>query len=88
MDNISASKLAEVHPILSAKIYALEEMLIADFRLKVSEGLRSWTHQSELWFQGRNAEGLVICAFPFVLRAASGNVGAGKGRYPLLLSEE
>src|SRR5437899_3023780 len=25
-----------------------------------------------------NAEGLVVCTFPFVLRAASGNVGAGE----------
>ena len=58
LDNISMSRLAEVHPELSRRVQNLASQL--DFPIRVTYGIRSVAQQDALWSIGRDAAGNVI----------------------------
>ncbi len=64
MDNISETRLNEVHPALAALIRKLHDMLAPEFEIRVTQGLRSWSEQATLYAQGRTTPGKIITNAP------------------------
>jgi len=58
LDNISLARLAEVHPVLSARVQSLASQL--DFPIRVTQGIRTVAQQNALWQEGRDNDGNVI----------------------------
>lgn len=55
MDAISEARLQEVMPELAAKIHQLYEMLMGEgLEIRVTQALRSWQQQQDLYAKGRN----------------------------------
>jgi peptidoglycan L-alanyl-D-glutamate endopeptidase CwlK len=58
LDPVSETRLAQVHPILAAKIRQLSALLAAEnIYIRVTQGLRTWKEQDQLFAQGRTAPG-------------------------------
>lgn len=65
MDAISESRLAEVHPVLRAKIEQLYDMMQArGIEFRITQGFRAWTEQAALYAQGRTAPGPIVTNAP------------------------
>src|SRR5436305_8814069 len=61
MNTASQDRLALVYPRLADKIYKLSTRYIMEGHcLAVSQGLRTWERQHEIWLQGRNPDGSFI----------------------------
>jgi peptidoglycan L-alanyl-D-glutamate endopeptidase CwlK len=61
MDAISEIRLAQVHPLLSAKVHAMASVLEGQgIIIRVVQGLRTATQQDELYAQGRTRPGPVV----------------------------
>jgi len=63
MDKISETRLQDVHPQLARKIRQMADILETDrppVTLRVTQGLRSWQEQAQLYAQGRSAPGKVV----------------------------
>lgn len=58
LDDVSESRLTEVHPETAKRIHQLSDIL--SFRIGVSQGLRTWPQQDVLWQEGRNHDGSYI----------------------------
>lgn len=58
MDEISTQRLAVCHPELERRIMQLYAMAGVDFR--VTQGLRTWQEQANLYAQGRTAHGVIV----------------------------
>lgn len=58
MDAISTERLAVVHPELARRILQLYAMAESEFR--ITQGLRSWQEQANLYAQGRTAPGEIV----------------------------
>ena len=58
MDDVSESRLALVHPELSRRVHQLFDIL--SFPLCVTQGLRTYPQQSELYAQGRTKSGDIV----------------------------
>ena len=74
MDSVSEARLQLVCPALAAKIHSLALML-ADENIvfRVTQGLRSWNDQQQLWLQGRDANGNVVDPTKIVTKAPPGH---------------
>lgn len=65
MDPVSEAKLGEVHPSLAEKIHQMETILSQEnIVFRVTQGLRSWTQQADLYAQGRTNPGPIITNAP------------------------
>src|SRR6267154_5309216 len=65
IDNISESRLSEVHPELARRVRKLAEKCEANnIILRVSQGLRTWDQQDLLYAQGRSAPGPIVTHAP------------------------
>ena len=62
MNSISQGRLALVHPELSRRIVRLAQMLAFD--LEITQGLRTWTEQGDLYAQGRTQPGNIVTHAP------------------------
>jgi len=61
VDVISESRLGEIHQLLASKIRTMAEMLSQEsITIRVTQGLRSWNQQQDLYSQGRDADGNII----------------------------
>jgi hypothetical protein len=63
MDSVSNQRLSFVCPSLSSKIGQMSEVLAPDnppVYFRVTEGLRTWAEQAQLWAQGRTAPGTIV----------------------------
>jgi peptidoglycan L-alanyl-D-glutamate endopeptidase CwlK len=63
MDKISEARLQEVHPRLARIVRQMADILELDkppVTLRVTQGLRSWREQAQLYAQGRSAPGKVV----------------------------
>lgn len=61
MDPISEDRLAEVHPLLAARVRSMDEMLVGEnIVIRVTQGLRTWAEQAALYAQGRTVPGKVV----------------------------
>lgn len=63
LDQISQTRLADLHPALAAKIRQMSEMLELDnppITFRVTQGLRSWSEQLALYSQGRTTAGKIV----------------------------
>jgi peptidoglycan LD-endopeptidase CwlK len=61
MDNISESRLAEVHPELAKRVRSLNDSCEANgVTLRVTQGLRSWADQAAFYAQGRTVPGNIV----------------------------
>jgi peptidoglycan LD-endopeptidase CwlK len=63
MDKISEARLQEVHPRLARIVRQMADILELDkppVTLRVTQGLRSWSEQAQLYAQGRSAPGKVV----------------------------
>ena len=58
MDSNSEARLAEVHPELSRRIHQLADML--SFPLVVTQGLRTYSQQAQLYAHGRTDPGPIV----------------------------
>ena len=61
MDPISEARLDEVMPALAALIRQLSEQLAAEnMTIRVTQGLRTWPEQNELYAEGRTLPGRIV----------------------------
>jgi peptidoglycan LD-endopeptidase CwlK len=61
MNTASQDRLALVYPRFADKIYKLYTRYIQEGHLlTVSQGLRTWEQQHDIWLQGRNPDGSYI----------------------------
>lgn len=61
MDEVSAQRLAKVHPILAGKVAAMDAKLQAKgVVIRVVQGLRTFSEQNALYAQGRTAPGKIV----------------------------
>ncbi len=61
MDTISESRLAQVNPLLDAKIHAVAEAMEHEgYVLRVTQGMRTWLEQDGLYAQGRTLPGQIV----------------------------
>ncbi len=63
MDSISEIRLKNVHPMLARKIRQMADILAVDrppVTLRVTQGLRTWGEQAQLYAQGRSATGRIV----------------------------
>lgn len=63
MDSVSNLRLSLVCPTLASRIGQLADVLASDIpavMFRVTQGLRTWTEQAQLYAQGRTAPGKVI----------------------------
>ncbi len=61
MDAITETRLGEVHPVLATRYRQLDQRLFESalrIRLRVTQGLRTWAQQDQLYAQGRTAPGV------------------------------
>lgn len=73
MDNVSEERLELVHPELARRIRQMADMLeLEGVHIRVTQGLRSWTEQMNLWLKGRDIQGNVIDANKVVTKARPG----------------
>ncbi|MBO0887490.1 M15 family metallopeptidase [Candidatus Bathyarchaeota archaeon] len=57
MDAVSEQRLQKVHPLLAEKIRAMASQLMAEgIPIRVTQGLRTWEEQEDLYRQGRNGD--------------------------------
>ena len=74
MDSVSEARLQLVCPALSNKIHLLAAMLEDEgIAFRITQGLRSWNEQQQLWLQGRDADGNVIDPSKIVTKAPPGH---------------
>src|SRR5208282_4466197 len=74
MDSVSEARLQLVCPALSAKIHSLAAMLEDEgIVFRVTQGLRSWNDQQNLWLEGRDVNGNVIDPSKVVTNAPPGH---------------
>ena len=59
----SMARLGEVHPELKRRILQLDA-LIPSLSIQVTQGLRTWGQQDQLWQQGRTAPGPIVTDAP------------------------
>lgn len=55
----SEARLAEVHPELARRVRQLDQLL-PSLSLQVTQGVRTWAEQNELYAQGRTAPGDIV----------------------------
>lgn len=73
MDAISESRLQLVHPELADKVRKMADMLaVSGIEIRVTQGLRSWADQLNLWLKGRDRDGNVIDPKAVVTNARPG----------------
>lgn len=63
MDTISESRLRDVHPRLARIVREMADILELEHPpvvLRVTQGLRTWSEQAQLYAQGRSAPGKVV----------------------------
>jgi peptidoglycan L-alanyl-D-glutamate endopeptidase CwlK len=58
MDPVSETRLTQVHPELSRRIHQLADMLA--FPIRVTQGMRTYAQQDELYAQGRTSPGAIV----------------------------
>lgn len=58
MNAASIARLDEVMPLLKTKVSTLIEMLAPEFEVRVTQGLRSWNQQNDLYEKGRTKPGV------------------------------
>jgi hypothetical protein len=58
LDDISETRLAQVHPETSHRIHQLAGML--SFPIRVTQGLRTYAEQDALYAQGRTTPGKIV----------------------------
>ncbi len=74
MDSLSEARLQLVNPELAGKIRRMADMLALEgIVIKVTQGLRSWTEQMNLWLKGRDKYGSVVDKSKIVTNAAPGH---------------
>src|SRR6266498_934410 len=74
MDRFSEERLKLVHPRLARLIHQMAEMLTQEgITIRVTQGLRSWTEQLQLWLKGRDSDGNVIDKSKVVTKAPPGH---------------
>lgn len=65
MDNISKTRLEQVHPQLADLIRQLDESLLQQgIVIRVVQGLRTWGEQDALYQQGRTKPGKIVTEAP------------------------
>lgn len=65
MDTVSLQRLSQVHPLLQAKIRAMDEALTAQgIVIRVTQGLRTKDDQDHLYAKGRTDASLKAQGFP------------------------
>jgi len=65
MDSITETRLAAVHPELARRIRQLDQQLDPQgIVIRVTQGLRTWAQQDELYAQGRTAPGAIVTNAP------------------------
>ncbi len=65
MDKVSEQRLAQVHPVLAAKIRTMADALAAEgIVIRVVQGLRTYDEQAALYAQGRTAPGPKVTNAP------------------------
>jgi peptidoglycan LD-endopeptidase CwlK len=61
LDSVSLERLKDVNPALAAKITQLATILTeAGVDIRVTQGLRTWEQQDELYAQGRTLPGKIV----------------------------
>jgi peptidoglycan L-alanyl-D-glutamate endopeptidase CwlK len=61
MDSISTARLQLVWPLLADKIKTMADMLETEgILIRVTQGLRSWNEQDDLYAQGRTKPGKIV----------------------------
>lgn len=80
MNDASEAKLKDVMPELAARVRQLAELCSKDttfgtngFGIRVTQGLRSWNEQENLWRRGRMADGTVIDRHAIVTNCRGGH---------------
>ncbi len=74
MDAISQSRLSEVCPELARRVSQLAGLLETEgITIRVTQGLRSWDQQAELYAKGRDADGNVVNHSLIVTNAPPGH---------------
>jgi len=58
VNNTSQFRLAQVHPELARRINQFAQLL--DFDVEVTQGLRTWAEQNDLYAQGRTSPGKIV----------------------------
>jgi hypothetical protein len=65
MDTISETRLKDVHPLLASKIRQLSDLLGQEgITIRVTQGLRTWDEQADLYAQGRSEPGEIVTNAP------------------------
>jgi peptidoglycan L-alanyl-D-glutamate endopeptidase CwlK len=55
MDSISALRLKDLHPVLASRaVSLLTQLEMEGFECRITQGLRTFDEQNDLWKQGRN----------------------------------
>lgn len=63
MDKISEDRLRDVHPVLARRIRQMADIVAVDrppVTLRVTQGLRTWGEQAQLYAQGRSVPGRIV----------------------------
>ena len=61
MDSVSEARLGVVHPLLTAKVRMMADILEPEAIIfRVTQGLRTWAEQAALYAQGRTAPGKIV----------------------------
>jgi len=61
MDAVSEQRLLEVHPVLAVRVRQLYALLLDEgIELHVTQGLRTYSQQSQLYGQGRTSPGPIV----------------------------
>ena len=63
LSNISLARLAAVEPHLAERIKQLDA-LAPELNIQVTQGLRSWNEQNDLYSQGRTTPGQIVTDSP------------------------
>lgn len=74
MDATSETRLSQVHPTLAAKIRQLADNLQTQhgIAIRVTQGMRSWVDQLNLWLKGRDRQGNIVDPRAVVTNAKPG----------------
>jgi len=74
LDSISLQRLSQVHPVLSAKVQRLAELLAKEsIEIRVTQALRNYADQLKLWQKGRDEHGNIVDGSQIVTNAAPGH---------------
>jgi peptidoglycan L-alanyl-D-glutamate endopeptidase CwlK len=60
LDTISETRLKDVHPLLSKRIHDLDASISPVVQIRITQGLRTWPQQFELYNQGRTTPGKIV----------------------------